>query len=443
MKSKHLYQLNFINHISDKQNSNSVENRIIYNFLSEDRVTFKGSLNALCHSWFRLTPGFSPFLVQKMLSTLECNSKDVILDPFSGSGTTLIECQLTDYQCYGFEINPFLHFVGETSLNWSIDVEELKETMSLISENFVTKDKIVTFDSLNEHNLEIPKIYDPLRWWRQDVLKQLLVLKSCIDLAQCTEETRSFFRLALAAVLVPDLTNVLLGKLQLVFKDREGENIQVFETFATHATRMISEFEKITQEKKHYIKAKTININSHNLDDIQLEKPINCVITSPPYPNRYSYVWNTRPHLFFFDMFSTPKESANLDKQTVGGTWGSATSDLINGEIIPEYKVIEEVIGPVVKNIRDIDNLMANYTMKYFNQLAKQIVEMEKVLSKDARVAYVVGCSRLRGVYIETDVLLAKIFEGLGLGYKISAIERFRKRHSGKDLYESIVYAWK
>ena len=48
-----------------------------------------------------------------------------------------------------------------------------------------------------------------------------------------------------------------------------------------------------------------------------------------------------------------------------------------------------------------------------------------------------------RKVYVETDVLLARVFEGLDLGYKVTSIERFRRRHSGKDLFETTVYARK
>ena len=73
--------------------------------------------------------------------------------------------------------------------------------------------------------------------------------------------------------------------------------------------------------------------------------------------------------------------------------------------------------------------------------LSRQIVAMNQVLQPHARLAYVVGCSELKKVYVETDVLLAKVIEGLGLGFRIKSVERIRKRNSGKDLHESIVYA--
>ena len=83
---------------------------------------------------------------------------------------------------------------------------------------------------------------------------------------------------------------------------------------------------------------------------------------------------------------------------------------------------------------------MANYVMKYFNKLAQQVQSQHSLLAPNAQMAYVVGCSRIKEIYVETDVLLAKLFEGVGLGYSVTKVERFRQRHSGKDLHESTVY---
>src|SRR5438067_399766 len=50
------------------------------------------------------------------------------------------------------------------------------------------------------------------------------------------------------------------------------------------------------------------------------------VITSPPYPNRFSYARETRPHLFFFDFLEDARSVGELETQAIGGTWGKATS---------------------------------------------------------------------------------------------------------------------
>jgi DNA modification methylase len=220
--------------------------------------------------------------------------------------------------------------------------------------------------------------------------------------------------------LVPDLTNVTLGRLQLHFIDRSEDEINVINTYNSQAEVVIEDL-KLIHDLDNHAYCELFHTDSTNLD-VEISKKANIVITSPPYPNRYSYVWNTRPHLYFLDIFDKPKDASSLDLKTIGGTWGVATSNLKKGEIEPIYNELDEILNPIIKKIRDKDNLMANYVMKYFNLLAKQIVEMEKAVTDDVRVAYVVGNSSIKGVYVATDVLLGEIFEALNLGYKTTEV---------------------
>lgn len=416
------------------------KNTICYDHIPVQKSTFKAGLAAHVHRWFRLTPSFGPDLVHEMIEKLNCQKDDVILDPFSGAGTTLIEAKLEGYDCYGFEINPFLQWVGKVSSNWDLDINQLdKERIDIVSQ-FNEQVKYISFETLEENNLFIPPIYNPLRWWRKDVITELLILKRAIIECCSSEESRDFYLLCLAGVLVPDLTNVTLGKLQLHFIDRDDHEINVLPTFLKHLDSMLDDLSTISSLNLNS-ESKIFHTNSVTLEGVCNTKPINCVITSPPYPNRYSYVWNTRPHLFFLDFFTTPKEASSLDKETIGGTWGAATSMLGKGIIEPTHECLTGDAWKVIEDIRTDDNLMANYVMKYFNLLAEQIKVMDTLPQKDLRCAYVVGNSRIKGRYIETDVILGDIFEGLG--YKLNSIHRFRKRNSGKDLFESIVYAEK
>jgi hypothetical protein len=143
--------------------------------------------------------------------------------------------------------------------------------------------------------------------------------------------------------------------------------------------------------------------------------------------------------LYFFDFFDNAKQASDLDMKTIGGTWGTATSVLNKGIIEPVSDVLNENVRPITDKIRLEDNLMANYVMKYFNMLNFQIEKMIPFLKGSTNVAYVVGNSEIKGVFVETDVMLAKMFRSFGL--EKTEINRFRKRNSGKNLFESIVYA--
>lgn len=410
--------------------------KVRYSPISVKQATFKAGLAAQVHRWFRLTPSFGPDLVQEMLAVMGCREDEVVLDPFSGVGTTLIEAQLDGLTGYGYEINPLLHFVCETSLNWAIDPDDLASDLADVEAEF----NALKRPDLTLQDVGVPPIHNPARWWRQDVLIDLQILKAAIDCASTSIERRDFLRLALAGVLVPDLTNVTLGRLQLHFIDRTADPMDVWGSFDAHVRLMMEDLRDLARLPVE-VPSRIWNTDAVNPAHEIPAHSVGCVITSPPYPNRYSYVWNTRPHLFMLDFFTKSSEAGALDKATIGGTWGVATSHIANGVLEPANEVVERVVGGLTSEIRVADNLMANYVMKYFNLLADQISAMRGVLADDARLAYVVGCSRIKGTFVETDVLLADIIAGLDLGFEITDIHRMRKRNSGVDLHESIVYA--
>ena len=414
------------------------ENDVQFKPMHVNKSTFKGGLVAPVHSWFRLTPSFGPPLVDYMLNIMGYKQGEVVLDPFSGACTTQIQCKLRNIPSYGFEINPFLYFIGSTSLNWDIDRSVLAKEFQKIIKIYQRDEN--HFLSALIKDLPIPKIHNPFRWWREDVLRKMLCLKKAISSLN-DSSIKDFFILVFACCLVPDLTNITLGRLQLHFINRDTDTIDVLGTFKEKAKMMIDDMGKIADSKN--VISKIYNCDSTNLDNSVCSFTADYIVTSPPYPNRYSYVWNTRPHLYFFDFFSKPKEASDLDKQTIGGTWGTATSCLQKGIINPLNEAVEKAVGNVISVIREKDNLMANYVMKYFNLLAAQIVEAEKVLNDKSKSAYVVGNSWIKEVYVNTDEILQSIFLDSGIGYKSVKIERFRRRHSGKDLYESIVFASK
>ena len=172
------------------------------------------------------------------------------------------------------------------------------------------------------------------------------------------------------------------------------------------------------------------------MDKLIRNRKVNRVITSPPYPNRFSYVHTTRPQLFFMDMFDSASQSAELDINSIGGTWGRATSDLYNIEIEPNEHLGNTLEG-IETELRPESNLMCNYVIKYFNMLDDHISALKQVITEDFRGAYVVGNSRIKGVEIYTELILSQIFEIQG--FNVDELLVFRKRGGKARLYETAV----
>ncbi len=64
-----------------------------------------------------------------------------------------------------------------------------------------------------------------------------------------------------------------------------------------------------------------IHQDSRNIP-LVADRRYDCVITSPPYPNRISYVRELRPYMYWLGYLKHAAEAGDLDWQTIGGTWG-------------------------------------------------------------------------------------------------------------------------
>ena len=161
-----------------------------------------------------------------------------------------------------------------------------------------------------------------------------------------------------------------------------------------------------------------------------------CVITSPPYPNRISYVRELRPYMYWTGFLGGSRTAGELDWQAIGGTWGVATSRLkdwrphisdLPAEIYATSKAIEGADG---KNAA----LMSTYVLKYFHDMHEHFTNLRDILAPGARLVYIVGNSSFYGVQVDTAHLLARSLESLG--YKGIESRIIRKRNSKKELFE-------
>ncbi len=73
------------------------------------------------HDWYRFVLSYPPHLVRKYFKEFNLTSDDVVLDPFCGTGTTLVEAKLNNIPSIGIEANHFAYFASSIKTDWSID----------------------------------------------------------------------------------------------------------------------------------------------------------------------------------------------------------------------------------------------------------------------------------------------------------------------------------
>src|SRR3990170_866042 len=79
-----------------------------------DHLTFRGNVALGRHGWLRLTPAYSLHLVRELLK--QSGPDQLVLEPFSGTGTTPLACASLGIPCDAVDINPFLVWLGNLKL---------------------------------------------------------------------------------------------------------------------------------------------------------------------------------------------------------------------------------------------------------------------------------------------------------------------------------------
>src|SRR6266704_6769159 len=85
---------------------------------SDTASTFLDNLALPVHRWFRYSAGFSALWVRQLIEQEKCNGRPRVFDPFSGSGTLLLEGELCNVNAMGVEAHPFVARVAKAKLHW-------------------------------------------------------------------------------------------------------------------------------------------------------------------------------------------------------------------------------------------------------------------------------------------------------------------------------------
>jgi tRNA G10 N-methylase Trm11 len=390
------------------------ENQLSYDFADIQEVTFKGGLN-------------------EPVDYLDCNENHLLLEPFAGKGTTLIETQKLNISSIGIEINPLLQSVSEKCLSWHHEIEALQKILQNIETQYfeIRKKANTDFETFcQKYKLEVPPIHNVFRWWQEDVLKDLLLLKKLVY--QVEEKHLNPFWTALSSVCL-DCANIHRNHPTISFDDKHKRKIDVWREFSEKTNRIFCDLKEVSKAELKNL-SKVFLGDSTKIEEILTTEKIDRIITSPPYPNRFSYIHTTRPQLFFMDVIKDAKTATDIDIDAIGGTWGRATS-ILDKEFLQPNAEIRNILQVFINELQPKSLLMCNYAIKYFNLMHNHIKSVKSFLSENFKGVYVVGNSRLYGVEIHTEIILAKIFEREG--FKVDKIMMFRKRGGKSKLFET------
>ena len=385
------------------------------------------------YGWLRLTPAYSLKIVNEILFSYDGVSEISVLDPFCGTGTTALCATYHGQQAVTTDINPFLVWLSQAKTDYYSPalISDLREQGRDLVAYAMHKDS-VTAPTPHMHNIE--------RWWNPVALDFLCRLKGSIDDEFNKGTKRHSLLLAAFCRTLIDLSSAAFNHQSMSFKS-DAQASLAFDFSLQDVFIRDLEFVLDGAERNPTGTAHVLKTDARSLCSQQIGK-IDCVITSPPYANRMSYIRELRPYMYWLGYLLNGRDAGEMDWETIGGTWGVATSRL-NDWAEPKDAFKSKLLRAASERIDVDDNkngrLLATYVLKYFDDMWSHFQSLTGVLNDGARIHYIVGNSTFYGVLVSVERVYAEMLSELGF-VDVECVP-IRKRNSKKELIEFDVRA--
>ena len=391
--------------------------------------TFKYNRRLGRHGWLRLTPAYSVKLVREIIAQLHQGSH--ILDPFSGTATTGIVAGEYGHPSSLFDINPFLVWLGNVKLQ-TLTCEQA------IALREAVREVTAYAQSVPEDDFRYPQISNIERWWDSKTLENLAKLRASLSALIREPQESSYYAplwVAFARVAI-EHSAAAFNHVSLSFHQATKVHSlhQILFSFASFAESFIDDaLAPLNSDSRVYL--------CDSSEPLPPGFSFDAIVTSPPYPNRISYIRELRPYMFWLGFLTEPREAGELDWQAIGGTWGIATSRLSKWS--PSHDCLMPALAPIVRNIRESGgpncDLLSVYVNKYFHDIDRHIASIKMALNDNSEIHYVIGNSTFYGVHVSTPELYMESLRSRGFVNVNSRL--MRKRNSKKELFEYCVSA--
>ncbi|MCY4060906.1 MAG: DNA methyltransferase [Chloroflexi bacterium] len=394
------------------------------------------------HEWYRFVLSFPPHLVRHYVEKLGVARGQLILDPFCGTGTTLVEAKKLGIASVGVEANAMAHFAASVKTDWDVEPGELADfgqeiaarlngsvPESLLAGNSnyfgvsVHRGRLRAFDA-EQSRLLIKNSISPLP------LHKVLTLLDAIEQHKAVR-LRSYAKLALAKQTVKEISNLRFGPEIGVGKLKS--DTPVLEPWLIALDNMAADL--LEHHALRHTPAKVFLADARDMRKHLSPRSVDAIITSPPYPNEKDYSRTTRLESVLLGFISS-REDLRRQKQKFirSNTRGVYKAD-------EDHKWVQDI--PTIQALADaieerrlelgktsgFEKQYAKVVRLYFGGMARHLSDLRALLRPGAKLAYVVGdqASYFR-IMIRTGQLLAEVAERLG--YEVLDIDLFRTRFS-------------
>lgn len=411
-----------------------IERDSILNIITRD-------VNTHTHGFHKYPAKFIPHIPKWAIGKyLHGNKNKNILDPFCGSGTTLVEGVLAGHNVIGVDIDPLSAMISKVKTTRVNKAKLEKISVWLIKE--IKAKKKGTFK---------PDCKTIEHWFTKDAIKKLSAIRTLINRipekfgnAKNVKNIQDLFLICFSSIIRRVSNADDESQKTYVSHTKIKEPREVYSLFFTQLDLFVDRAIKFSTTTNSKAKNKII----HTSSSLSLTKKLNgqqidLAITSPPYIKAIDYIYNQMVELFWIgDLFQMQTQTKqNKKKIEYIGNKQILKAEFNN---YTPYNTILSIdkLDEKLQQIFDTDEKNGHkhsyVTFKYFAEMEKHFVEMSKLLNKKIHYVMVIGDSNVSDIYIDTADFLIDIAERNGFritnkwGYKIkNRFMRFDRKGRG------------
>ena len=384
------------------------------------------------HRWYLFPHSFTGQLVHALVREWALDTHDRILDPFAGSGTTLLAAKEMDVPATGYDLSPLAVLACTTKVA-AFSRCALERAWHSLGARLDGEDRTARRRSYPE------LVRSALPHGR---LEALDAVAGEIDELDCTSAERGFFRLALLSIL-PRFSKAIANGGWLRWSSEGADAAFVVRSFRERVESMLLD---VRDEASHgndrwgtdrwgtdrwgtdrwgtdrwgtdrwgTDRWRAGVADARNLPDP--DATCSAVITSPPYPNRHDYTRVFGVELMF--EFLDWERNRELRYQS----FHSHPEARPRRPSVPEYAPPERLEG----SIQHIDEPRIGRMLRgYFLDMYLCLREIGRVTRAGGKIALVVGNARYGGKPLLVDEFTAELGERAGLACREIRAVRWR-----------------
>ncbi len=320
----------------------------------------------------------------------------VLLDPYCGTGTTLLEGMLADLDATGTDLNPLARLIARTKTT-PIDLDLLDREIKDFTEF-----GLVTAGSRDGQTVR-PDIPNIDYWFSENVQRELGLIRSHIDWIE-SARIADFFRVAFSLTVrkVSWTKNSEFKLVRMTPERIEDHDPDVFSTMVD----VLNDNRRAFASLDHALGDEPVIPSVYGFDtvveipqEIIAPESVDIVVTSPPYGDSKTTV--------AYGQFS------RLSSQWLGYDNANRVDNSLMGgaKLAGNVRFGFEELDDVISEIADADPRRAGEVASFFVDYRKSICNVADVVSPGGFACYVVGNRTVKGYQIPTAESTAAFFE--------------------------------